>query len=114
MKALIHHVRRQPDHIRHWTAIGCTAAVGAVVVAFWFHSFQTTTYSLLNGQPEQNDQTPAFADNTDSSLFGSIGEAISSIKAQIGSLFGNGTAVQTNVPIDTQSDEPVYPLPVTN
>ncbi len=111
MKALIHHVRRQPDHIRHLTALGCTAVFGIVVFAFWFHSFQKTTYALLNPEEGAAD-TRNLAAGSDESLFGSIGAAFSSMKAQIGDAFSgaNGTLTQE----DDSTGSQAHPLPVSD
>lgn len=109
MRNIIHHVNSKPEHIRHLVALGCTVVVGAVVIGFWFHSFQSTTYALLNPSQENTTQGPLFAASSDS-LFGRIGSVFSDIKAQIGDLFGGQTSVQTQT---STQDGPVYPLPVS-
>ncbi|OGN28290.1 MAG: hypothetical protein A2941_01955 [Candidatus Yanofskybacteria bacterium RIFCSPLOWO2_01_FULL_49_17] len=112
MKRLIHHVNRQPEHIRHLVAIGCTVVVGSLVFAFWFNSFEKMTYALLNPGQELEQEGPVFAVASDS-LFGTIGGLFSDLKAQIGELFGN----QADTRIEDQGEEEpgqVHPLPVSN
>ncbi len=110
MKALIHHVRKQPDHVRHLSALGCTAAFGIVVFAFWFHSFQTTTYALLN--PGEGSETRSLAAGSDDSLFGGIGNTFGSMKAQIGDLFSGSSEVQNHD--DASEIDQAHPLPVAD
>jgi hypothetical protein len=113
MKNIIHHVRSQPEHIRQLTAVGCTIIVGSLVVAFWLHSFQTTTFALLNPGQEDTTQSQMFAVSSDS-LFGNIGNFFSEIKAQIGGLFGGSNTVKTQVQIQAPLNGPIHPLPVSN
>lgn len=117
MKRIIDHVNSKPEHIRHLTAIGCTAVVGAVLLGFWFHSFQTTTYALLNpDQQPASEQAPAVAETSPSSLFGTIGNFISDIKAEISGIFSGQTQVQTSNQIQTDNEPAgaAHPLPVSN
>jgi len=115
MKNIIHHVHSKPEHIRHLVALGCTVVVASIVLGFWFHSFQNTTYALLNPGQVQ-DQSVAAAPTADSSqsLFSQISTAFASMKAQIASLFGGSAQVQTQSDVQQQPPGPVYPLPVSN
>jgi len=115
MQRVINHVRRQPDHVRELWATGCTLVVVLAIAAFWFHSFEDNVYALLNPSDVPADNQSQFAVNP-LSLFGFIGDAISSSKAQILNLFDHssdsGTTTNSNPVISSQPSQP-HPLPLT-
>ena len=113
MRAIIHHVHKQPEHIRQLVAGVCTVVVGGLAIVFWFNSFQDTSYALLN-PGQETSESPALAESQDSeSLFSSIGSALGNIKAQISGLSSGRSSIQTETEVQTRPAGPAYPLPVS-
>lgn len=103
MYKLLEEIRKQPEHIRHTMMWLCVAITFSLMAFVWFKSTQAKFVALLHSEEVREEIDPRrFVERipesqnlaevkNEQSLFASVGETFSLLKASIADLIGAST-----------------------